>query len=188
MLTVPEAAGLGRSQLRNHYRAFWLVGVAGFEPATTRTPSVNAGFSTVILLTAQYAPSSSLSVGICSFNPDISAYWRTRNSSESPHKSLHGHRRANNNATLDFCSPSCLAPPRGYIWRKTRTNDRTPSLSGFHAALWNVARNAMAKRISVPASAAARSALATGQMLSAIAVAARLNIPPTRHRSNVPDR
>ena len=160
-----------------------MVGVAGDHTH----PKRKRGIFDVILLTAQYAPSSSLSVGICSFNPDISAYRRTRNSSESPHKSPHSHRRANNNATLDFCSPSCLAPPRGYIWRKTRTNDRTPSLSGFHAALWN-ARDAMAKRISVPASAAARSALATGQMLSAIAVAARLNIPPTRHRSNVPDR
>jgi hypothetical protein len=67
-------------------------------------------------------------VGIWSFNSDISAYWRTRNSSESPHKSPHSLRRANDNQeTLDFCPPSCLAPPLGYIWRKTRTNDRTPS-------------------------------------------------------------
>jgi hypothetical protein len=52
-------------------------------------PSVNVAFSPVILLTAQYAPSFSASEGICIFNPDISAYWRTRNSSETPHKSPH---------------------------------------------------------------------------------------------------
>jgi hypothetical protein len=106
---------------------FSLVGVAGFEPATTRTPSVNAGFSTVILRIAQYTPSSSLSVGICSFNPDISAYWRTRNSSESPHKSPHSLRRANDNPDPRFLSPFVprSAPPRGYIWRDS--DDRTPS-------------------------------------------------------------
>jgi hypothetical protein len=90
-----------------------------------RTPSVNAGFSMVILLTAQYAPSSSLNVGICSFNPDISAYWRTRNSSESPHKSPHSLSRVNDNPDPRFLSP-CLAPPRGYIGGKPGPTTEPP--------------------------------------------------------------
>jgi hypothetical protein len=107
-----------------------LVGVAGFEPATTRTPSVNAGFSPVILLTTQYAPSSSLSVGICSFNPDISAYWRTRNSSESPHKSPHSLRRANDNPGTRFLSPLVSRSSRRLPLAEN-PDQRPNPLSGF---------------------------------------------------------
>ena len=82
-----------------------MVEVAGFEPVTSTHLKRKRGIFDGDLTYRSICSKLFSQCGICSFNPDISACWKSRNSSESPYKSPHRLRRANDNPKPRFLSP-----------------------------------------------------------------------------------